>query len=521
MINIRDYLNRAAMYFPNHEVVIHKETRLTTTQLLDRTYRVSNMLLDLGLRKGDRVAVLLQNCHQCVECFHGINSAGLVLVPLNARNANAEHLYMLNNAEASAILFGGEFKEAVLSILPEAKTVSHAICVTGKPPKTMPDYEELLQNASPEEPQVDISQEDMMTIRYTSGTTGKPKGVLHTHRNIITTLQNALMEDTFRIQEGDVIALMGPVTHASGSMILPHIVRGAKVIILSGFDPKGILELIEKERVSTLYLVPTMIVMMLAQPDIEKYDLSSLKTIRYGASPISPEVLKRAIQVFGDVFIQGYGLTEGSMPLTLLSKKDHVLDGTEKQLNRLNSVGREVLVAKVRIMDEEGNILPPGEIGEIVVRSEQNMKGYWKNPEATKEALRGGWLHTRDMGYMDEEGYLFLVDRKEDMIISGGFNVYPKEVEDVLYRHPAVLEAAVFGVPDEKWGEAVRAAVSLKAGKTATEEEIIAHCKKHLASYKKPQRVDFLADLPKNAYGKILRRVLKEPFWKGKTRKVN
>jgi acyl-CoA synthetase (AMP-forming)/AMP-acid ligase II len=314
---------------------------------------------------------------------------------------------------------------------------------------------------------------------------------------------------------------MGPVTHASGSMILPHILRGAKVVILSSFDVKALLETIQKERITTLYLVPTMIVMLLANPDLKKYDLSSLKNIRYGASPISPEVLKKAIEVFGNVFVQGYGLTEGMMPLTLLLKEDHILDGTEKKLKRLSSIGREVNVASVRIMDDEGKILPPGQIGEIVVQSDQVMKGYWKKPEATAETLRGGWLHTRDMGYMDEDGYIYLVDRKDDMIVSGGFNIYPKEVEDVLYSHPAVLEAAVFGVPDEKWGEAVKATVSLRPGMQATEEEIIEHCKKHLASYKKPKSVDFMKELPKSLYGKILRRQLKEPYWKGRRRMIS
>jgi acyl-CoA synthetase (AMP-forming)/AMP-acid ligase II len=324
-----------------------------------------------------------------------------------------------------------------------------------------------------------------------------------------------------QISEEDSIALTSPVTHASGSMILPFMMRGAKVVILPGFDERMLLEVIQKEKITALYLVPTTIVMLLNYPDLKKYDLSSLKNIRYGASPISPDVLKRGIEVFGNVFIQGYGLTEAGMPLTLLLKEDHLLDGTEKKLKRLSSIGRETNVAKVRIMDDEGRILSAGEIGEIVVQSDQNMMGYWKRPEATEETLKGGWLHTRDVGYIDEDGYIYLVDRKGDMIVSGGFNIYPREVEDVLYSHPAVLEAAVFGVPDEKWGESVKAAVSLRAGMTATEEEIVEHCRKYLASYKKPKSVDFLVSLPKSAYGKILRRALKEPYWQGKGRMIS
>ena len=519
-MNVGDLLAKAAVRFPSHTAVVHQNTHLTTRELLERIYRVANVLLSLGLQKGDRVAVLLNNCHQSVECFYGLACAGLVLVPMNSRYSAREHLYMLNDSDARAILLGNEFQEAIASILPEAHTVSQAICVTGRAREGMLSYEELLAEVSPEKPKVEIFEEDIVSLRYTAGTTGQPKAVIHDHRSNIVTVYNILMEG-LRIEEGDAIALMGPVTHASGSMILPHILRGAKVVILSSFDLQVLLETIQKERITTLYLVPTMIVMLLAYPDLKKYNLSSLKNIRYGASPISPEVLKRAIEVFGNVFVQGYGLTEGMMPLTLLLKEDHILDGTEKKLKRLSSIGREVNVARVRIMDDKGDILPPGQVGEIVVQSDQVMKGYWKKPEATVETLRGGWLHTRDQGYMDEEGYIYLVDRKDDMIVSGGFNIYPKEVEDVLYGHPAVLEAAVFGVPDEKWGESVKAAVSLRQGMSATEEEIIEHCREHLASYKKPKSVDFMKDLPKSLYGKILRRKLKEPYWQGRDRMIS
>ena len=519
-MNVGDLLAKAAFRFPNHTAVVYQQTRLTTKELLGRIYRLANALLGLGLKKGDRVAVLLNNCHQSVECFFGLACAGLVLVPMNSRNSAREHLFLLNDSEAKAILLGDEFREPIASILPEARSISHALCVTGKALEGMPAYEELMAQASPEKPGLDVSEEDIISLRYTAGTTGQPKGTIHDHRSFVAMVYNILM-DGFQILEGDAVALMGPVTHASGAMIIPHIVRGAKVVILSTFDIPTILETIQKEQITTLYLVPTMIVMMMAYPDLKKYDLGFLKNIRYGASPISPEVLKKGIGIFGNIFQQGYGLTEGGMPVTLLLKKDHFLDGSERSLKRLSSIGREVTVAQVRIMDDEGKILPPGQIGEIVVQSDMNMKGYWKKPEATAKTLRGGWLHTRDMGYMDEEGYIYLVDRKDDMIVSGGFNIYPKEVEDVLYMHPAVLEAAVFGVPDEKWGEAVKAAVSLRQGMKATEEEIVEHCKNHLAGYKKPKSVDFMKDLPKSLYGKILRRKLKEPYWEGRGRMIS
>lgn len=519
-MNTKDLLIKTAHRHSEREILVFQDTRIKAGEYLNRVFRVSNALLGLGLKKGDRVAVLLSNSHHSVECFHGISCAGLVLVPLNSRNSLREHLYMLNNSESSAIIFGKEFAETISSIIPEAGTVSHAICIGEKPNSAMLDYDDLLTESTPTDPQIEIADGDISAIRYTSGTTGHPKGVYRNHRSDITAVYNCLI-DGLEIRGTDAVALTGPVTHASGSLILPHFVRGAKVVILSGFNARKLIETIEKERITTLYLVPTMIVMLLAEPGIENYDLSSLRTIRYGASPIAPEVLKRAIDLFGNVFIQGYGLTEGSMPLTLLTKEDHIMDGSEKKLKRLSSVGREVTLAKVRIMDVEGKILPPGEIGEIVAKSDQIMKEYWKNPEATAETLRGGWLHTRDMGYMDEDGYLFLVDRKDDMIISGGFNIYPREVEDVIYMHPAVLEAAVFGIPDEKWGETVKAVVSLRDGMTATEEEIIEHCRANLASYKKPTSVDFIDEIPKNPNGKILKKVLKEPYWSGKGRRIN
>lgn len=519
-MNVIDLLEKAATLFPNHTAIVDKEAHLTTKELLDRIYCLGNALISLDLKKGERVAVLMPNCHQIVESFYGIASAGLVLVPLNFRNSAQEHLYILNDSEARAIILAEEYKDMITSILPEANTISWAICVTKNPGKKMISYYNLLAEAPPIKPKIEILGEDINSLRYTAGTTGRPKGVIHTHRSNVISIYNSLM-DGLNIEEGDAILLSAPVTHASGSMIIPHLVRGAKVVLLPGFDVQTYLETIQKEKITTLYIVPTMLYVMLSNPDLKKYNLSSLKTIRYGASPISPDVLRKAVELFGNIFVQGYGLTEGLMPLTLLTKKDHVLDGTEKTLRRLKSIGREVTVAKVRIMDDNGNFLPPGQIGEIVVKSEQVMVGYWKNPEATSETLRGGWLHTRDMGYMDEEGYIYLVDRKDDMIVSGGFNVYPKEVEDVLYSHPAVLEAAVFGIPHEKWGEAVKAAVALKPGMKATEQEIIDHCKKYLASYKKPLSIDFMKELPKSSYGKILRRVLKETYWKGRDRMIS
>lgn len=518
-MNVGNLLVKAAIRYPDNTVIVSQDARLTMKELLDRMYRLANALIGLGLKKGDRVAVLMNNCSQSVECFYGLTFSGLVLVPMNSRYSAQEHMYMLNDSEAKVVLVGEEHREVIASIMQQASSVTNVVCVTGEPLEGMLSYEALLAKAPSENPGIEVDGGDMLSLRYTAGTTGHPKGTHHTHRGSITNITGMLIDGN-AIGEADSIALTGPVTHVSGAMILPHLLRGAKVVILPGFDAVQLMETIQKEKITTTYLVPTMLVMLLSHPDLKKYDLSSIKTIRYGAAPIAPDVLKRAIEVFGNVFIQGYGLTEALNNCTILNKSDHIVDGDEKKLKRLTSIGRETIVANVRIMDDQDQFLPTGEIGEIVIQSDQIMKGYWKNPEATTATIRNGWLHTRDVGYIDEDGYIYLVDRKGDMIISGGFNVYPREVEDVLYGHPAVLEAAVFGVPDDKWGEAVKAAVSLKEGTSVTEGELIAFCGGHLAGYKKPKSVDFVDVLPKSAAGKILRRALREPYWQRKERNI-
>lgn len=514
------FIEKAANKYPDKVSIISKEARLTNRELFARACRLANALLGLGLKKGARVPVLLTNSHLSVECFLGVYCAGMVLVPLNSRNSPKEQLYILNDCGAEAILAGPEYLPSLTPLLPQAPKLSHVICVGGEAEAPALTYGELVAGAAEDLPNLAVGEDDAISIRYTAGTTGKPKGVEHTHGSHLIKVFNHLM-DGFVIEEDDAIVLTAPVTHASGSTILPHIVRGARVVILPKFDPEILMQTVEQEKATTLYMVPTMLVMLLNHPKINDYDLSSIKTIRYGAAPIATDTLKMGIKRFGNVFVQGYGLTEAGMPITILSKNDHTLDGSEQSRQRLKSIGREVAAASVRIVDENDRPLPNKEIGEIVICSKQIMRQYWNNPEATAETLRDGWLHTRDLGYRDQDGYLYLVDRKNDMIVSGGFNVYPREVEEVLYMHPAVLEAAVFGVPDELWGEAVKAVVSLKKGRSARAEEIMAHCREHLGGYKMPKSVDFIDEMPKSGYGKILRRELKDPYWKDVGRKIN
>ncbi|KKK34777.1 AMP-dependent synthetase, partial [Mesobacillus campisalis] len=321
------------------------------------------------------------------------------------------------------------------------------------------------------------------------------------------------------IQEGDIMLHAAPLTHASGTLVLPHWVSGAANSILSGFLPDQYLQTIHHEKPTTLNLVPTMIVMLLNHPNVEQYSFESVRNIIYGASPMPREALKRGLELWGPKFVQYYGQTEAPLILSILNKNDHTGSGEEGEA-RLLSCGRPVPTASIKIIDENGEELPAGEVGEIAVKSSQAMVGYWKELELTQDTIKDGWVHTRDMGYLDQNGYLFLVDRKSDMIISGGFNIYPREVEEVLYQHPAVQEAAVVGVPDKKWVEAVKAYVVLKNGATVNEDEIIQFCKDRLASYKKPASVEFIDTLPKSAVGKVMRRFLRDPHWEGKERRI-
>jgi acyl-CoA synthetase (AMP-forming)/AMP-acid ligase II len=314
---------------------------------------------------------------------------------------------------------------------------------------------------------------------------------------------------------------MQPLYHGAGSYVAPVWIRGATHVIVSDFDPEIILEAIEKEKVTVLKTIPTLLIRLIGHPDIKKRDLSSLRTIVYGASPMPTGKLKEAISIFGPILIQTYGQSEAPNTITLLKKEDHIIKGTPQEVARLSSAGRPYSEVEVRIVDEKGNDVPPGVEGEVIVRGDVTMGGYWMDPIKTAETFRDGWIYTGDIGRWDELGYLYLVDRKGEMIISGGLNIYPSEVEQVLNEHKAVLEAAVFGVPDESWGESVKAVVVLKPGFKASEQELIEFCRNSLPGYKKPKSVEFRDTLPKSGAGKILRKALKDEYWKGYDRRIH
>jgi acyl-CoA synthetase (AMP-forming)/AMP-acid ligase II len=383
------------------------------------------------------------------------------------------------------------------------------------------DYETIIANAGRNEPEVVVVPEDLASLNYTSGTTGVLKAAMLTHRNFLSAMRQYILCEGFN-HIGDIrVGYVAPITHAAGLGLLPTLFLGGSNILLKDFDIKNLLEAIQTEKITNIMLIPTIINMIMEYPDIRRYDLSSLRGMYYGASPMSPAKVNQALDIFGPVLFQGYGQTESTGVLSILDKYDHKLGKQSEFSHRLASAGIPSMECEVRIVDENGNDVTLGEIGEIVIRGDNVMKGYWKNAELTDQTIIDGWLHTRDMGKFDEQGYLYLIDRKSDMIISGGYNIYPAELENVLNAHPSVMESAVVGIPDEKWGESILALVVLKSGQMVTEQQLIDFCKTRLAGYKKPRRVEFVNELPKSFVGKILRRVVREKYWKDHARNIH
>jgi acyl-CoA synthetase (AMP-forming)/AMP-acid ligase II len=507
--------------YAQRTAVVFGEKRLTYAEMDAKVNQLSHGLLSLGLGRGHKVAALLNNGIESAVSILGIPRAGLTYVALNIRNSPREQAEILNDSETDGLILGEEFAGAMKPFLASIPSLKHVI-VVGSSLSGWLSYEELVERQPITLPDVDVDYEmDIERIHYTAGTTGRPKGGVMTFGILYNIITNILINLDKPIGPDDIYLSVGPLTHAAGLMMMVYYCRGAKSIILPRFDPELVLETIERERVTSVLFVPTMLAMILRSPRIKDFDLSSIKRIWYGTAPMPVEWLKEGIKVFGSVFRQNYGMTEMAQPITFLGPEDHVLEGGANQLRRLSSAGKPALGVELKILNENGEAVKPGEIGEICLRSNKMIKEYWKKPQETAETIVNGWLHTRDMGTIDEDGYVYIVDRKHDMIISGGFNIYPREVEEVILTHPAVSEVAVIAVPDDTWGEAVKAMVVLKAGARATEEEIIQLCKENLASYKKPKSVEFIVELPKTAYNKIDRKALREPYWRGYGRRVH
>jgi acyl-CoA synthetase (AMP-forming)/AMP-acid ligase II len=506
-------IHRHALLEPDREAFVYGSERITFSQFNARVNSLVHALRAMGVKKGDVIGILSWNCLGCVEVYGAAMKGGFIASPFNTRLRQNELEYLINYSEATSLFVGSELVEMAQQLRPRLPKVRNFISLESAAPNMM-YHGDLLATYSQDEPDIQIEEDDPVGIIYTSGTTGTPRGALYTHRCFIDDSRTLVIN--MSLYPGHKRVLITPLFHIAGNThFRSTLYVGGCNIIVKFFDAAATLQIIQDERASHMDIVPTHLVAMLNVPDLHKYDISSLKFLWYGASPMPLEVLKQGIKVFGPIIAQGYGQSESGPSISHLSREDHnVLDRPEREQKKLSSAGKPDIGVQVRIVDEQGKDVDPGQVGEIIVRSKHIMVGYWHKPDDTKETLVDGWLHTGDMGYYDDEGYIYIADRKKDMIISGGENVYPREVEEVLYQHPAVLEAAVIGVPDPYWVERVHAVVATKKGAKTSAEELIAFCKKHLAGYKAPKTVEFVDSLPKNAAGKILKKELREKYWK-------
>jgi acyl-CoA synthetase (AMP-forming)/AMP-acid ligase II len=520
-MNLSMLLTKTARTLPDKTAIIHGSRQLTYSQLNARANRMANALVSLGIRPGDNVALLQYNAPEFYETLFACFKTGCGTVPINFRLHPQEFAFIIDHSEARAVVLSEEFNTSVMQVRDQIPAVRHLISLKGGSGKLL-DYEKLLADAGEDMVDADVAPDDLAWLFYTSGTTGMPKGAMLTHRNLLAATMNFYADICPGFGPDDVVLHAAPLSHGSGLYGLPNIAKGALNVILESksFDPELVFKTIERYRVTNMFAAPAMVKMMVDHPAVSRYDHSCLRSVIYGGAPMLVEDLKEALEKLGPCLVQLFGQGEAPMTITYLPHRDHVFEGSPEKEKRLASAGISRTDVEVRIFDPDDNELPPGKIGNIVTRSDLVMKGYWRNPEATAATIRNGWLDTGDMGCMDDKGYLFIMDRSKDMIISGGENIYPREIEEVLIKHPAVREVSVIGVPDAKWGEAIKAVVALVPGQRSSEKELIAFCKEHIASYKKPKSVDFVEKLPKNNYGKILKKELRAIYWKRKDRRV-
>ena len=520
-----DLMVRNARVLGRETGLIFGDVRLSWREVNGRANRLANELQRLGIERGDRVAIYARNSHQWVEALFGLSKIGAIAVTVNYRLTAAEVEFLIRDSGARAIICGvteAQTARIVASQVSEVRWLIGINLQTSESDHLIEDYETLVERGDEREPELDrpLQSDDPAMLLYTSGTTGFPKGAIYTHGSLLIGM--FVHVHAIGSRRTHRVMLPSPLYSAAGiAGIFCAVYVGSRIALIN-FDPVTALETIERERITFTNFVPTTIRMLLTHPDIGRYDLSSLEVLLYGGSPIPESVLRDAMRRLPACgFRQTFAATETGCSGTVLEPREHRAALEDPQLaHRLLSCGRPQINVDVRIADENGEILPAGEVGEITIRTEANMAGYWNNPEATARALRDGWVYTGDMARMDEDGYVYLVDRKNDLIVSGGLNVYPSEVERVLETHPSVFECAVIGVPDDKWGEAIKAIVVVRTGATPTAEELIQHCEGRIADFKRPKSVDFADTLPRNLTGKILRREVRDKYWAGRDRKI-
>jgi acyl-CoA synthetase (AMP-forming)/AMP-acid ligase II len=517
-MRVHDYLEFHAQQRPGAEFAICAGKRITYGEAQDKANRISHALIASGLETGDRIAILGKNSIEMVLLYHGAFKAGIVPTPINYRLMPSDWLQVCQDAETKLFISDARFSADVDAIRGQLDGVRSFIMTSGRPSSGWEDMGGWSTAYAPREPDVESREDEDVLQLYTSGTTGPPKGAVLTHRAVTANIAQLGLVARFR--PGDRFLIVMPLDHAAGIMAMLHAVSwGASLFIQQSFEPAKAINALSQEGVVATMMVPTMIRMCLSElADVSDRRFDSLRLIIYGGSPIDEKTLRRAMKVFRCDFAQRYGTTE-TLSLSWLGPAEHRRSLAEKP-ELLRSAGHPLPGTEIRVVDENDRPVPIGGSGEFVVRGPQLMKGYWKSTGETGDVLRDGWMHTGDAGYMDRDGYIYICDRVQDLIVSGGENIYPYEIEAVLTERADVAEAAVIGVPDTKWGEAVKAVVVLQQGANTTTEQLIDHCRGKLARFKVPHSIDFVARLPRNPTAKVLKHELREPYWRGHNRRI-
>ncbi|MCF8142851.1 MAG: long-chain fatty acid--CoA ligase [Deltaproteobacteria bacterium] len=511
-----DWLEQRRQLSPNKTALVdlYSGRRFTYRQFNERTNRLANGLREAwGVRKGDRFAILAKNGPEYLEALFAAAKIGAILVPINIRLSGPELVYIFKDCKPKGLILEEDYMETISEIRSEID-VSHILLISRDEYEDMPGYEGFLNLASGEKPVLKKPNalDDPQLILYTSGTTGYPKGAIQTQGNILFNSVNANIG--LDIVSTDVNLCSLPLFHTGGLHVMttPTIHQGGTIVIMRSFEPAEVLKVIHRKQVNTIHLIPTMWLFVIQEPSFGSTDFSGLRLAWTGGAPCPPSVIE-ALQSKGLLFRQGYGLTEAGPDATLLP--------AEEAITKAGSIGVPSFHTSLCIVDQRGHEVPQGDVGEVVLQGPAVVPGYWNKPEATEEAFRDQWFHTGDLGYKDEDGYFFLVDRKKDMYISGGENVYPTEVEKTLYLNPKIAEVAVIGIPDEKWGEVGHAVIRLHKGKRMIDKEVFEFCSCRLARYKIPKSVEFVKEIPHNPAGKVLKRILREPFWKDLQKRIH
>jgi acyl-CoA synthetase (AMP-forming)/AMP-acid ligase II len=516
-MNLIDFFDRSAEYFPNRPVYVFDDQPWSYAEVADLATRIGHGLAAWGVRRETKCAVLSRNDPLAFTALLGVLKARGTWVPLNPTNVADENLYITEYFDVEVLFYQQEFEAFAQLVAQRVPAVRHFVCLdgAGAPGERLADWAAAQPSTALRLP---WDPDGMCMLRGTGGTTGRPKGVMNTNRNFETNI--AVFLACTRFDAPPVYLACAPMTHAAGVMSFVTIAAAGTVVIQRKFDPQEMLAAIPRHRVSSILLPPTALYTALAQPNVQAFDYSSLRHFFYGGAPTSSAKLREALEVFGPVMTHSYGQTEVPTCVTFMSPAEHFDARGQIHEQHLLSCGRPTLLVRVALMDEQGGFVPQGVIGEIVVQGGLVMRGYYKDPQATAEVSQHGWHHTGDLARQDEDGYLYILDRKKEMIITGGFNVYPLEVEQVVLSHAAVQDCAVVGVPDEKWGEAIKAVVELKPGRTLAADELLAFCKHRLGSVKAPKSVDFVETLPRSPVGKVLRKEVRKRYWAGRDRRI-